>query len=115
VDALAQPDERTYAIFCHLSLLAAQIIPIVPALVLWLIKRNDSPFIDDHGREALNFQISITIYMIGAGILVIPTLGLSILLVIGVSIFALVVMIIASIAASRGEYYRYPMCMRFVK
>jgi uncharacterized protein len=115
VDAAAEPGERTYATFIHLSLLLWHVlIPIVPALILWLIKRSESPFLDDHGREAVNFQISLLLY----GLLCIPigiiTCGVGFVLVLAVYVLAVVGMILAAMAAHRGQYYRYPMTLRLV-
>src|SRR5438874_10498659 len=73
VDERAQEWERLYALFNHLSLLTFHVmLPVVPALVMWLIKRDRSPFVDDHGREAVNFQISLVLY----ALVVIPVTGL---------------------------------------
>lgn len=113
-DPHAQEWERTYAMFEHLSLVAAHIIPIVPALVLWLIKRDQSPFVDDHGKESLNFQISLILYII-VGIALTPACGVGAGLIGGAYVLGIVGMILAAIAAHKGRYYRYPMCLRFVK
>jgi uncharacterized protein len=117
VDIHAQEWERTYATFTHLSLLTFHVLlPVVPAVVMWLIKRDRSPFVDDHGREAVNFQISLVLY----ALLIIPiigvlTCGLGWLLYIPLYALGVIGMILAAIAASRGEYYRYPACIRLVK
>lgn len=117
-DALHDPHaadwERTYAMFEHLSLLAFHLVlPVVPALVLWLIKREKSPFIDDHGKEAMNFQISLVIYGLVAGILV--SCGVGLVLLPLVYVLGIVGMILASIAANQGRYYRYPATIRLIK
>jgi uncharacterized protein len=115
VDPHATEGERVYSMFMHLSLIAAHVvIPIVPALVMWLVRRDKSPFIDDHGREALNFQFSLLLYAIGAFILGIITCGVGMVLWIPVYVLGIVGMILASIAAHRGEFYRYPMTIRFL-
>jgi uncharacterized protein len=110
-------DERLWATLCHLSALVGVAVPlignVVAPLVIWLIKREDSPLVDDQGKEALNFQISMTLYMIGAGVLAIFLIGIPILLVLAVVDFVLI--IIASIRANYGERYRYPLTIRFVK
>jgi uncharacterized protein len=117
VDPLAQEWERTYAMFVHLALLAVHFIPVpvVPSLVMWLIKRDRSPFIDDHGREAVNFQISLVIYTVLTTIAALVTCGVGAVLYVPVYILGLVGMILASIAANKGEYYRYPACIRFLQ
>lgn len=107
--------ERTYATFLHLSLLTVHaLMPVVPALAMWLIKRERSAFIDDHGREAVNFQISIVIYfLVAAGIGAITCSWW--ILVPLVYILGIVGMIRAAMDAHRGLYHRYPMCLRYVK
>jgi len=115
IDDAADSGERTYATFLHLSLLGHLIFPlaiIFAPLVLWLIKRKESPFIDDHGREAINFQISLLIYMLASGILVIC--GVGIVLIPLVYVLGLVGMVMAGIAANKGHYYRYPATLRFL-
>lgn len=114
VDAQAEPWELTYCTLIHLSLLVYMIIPIpvVPVLIMWLVKKDESPLVDDHGREALNFQISLVIYMILSGVLFLC--GIGFLLVIGVYVLGVIGMILAAIAANRGEYYRYPMTLRMI-
>lgn len=109
-------DDRTWALLGHLSILAwAMGIPIILIVVLWAIKRKESPFLGDHLTESLNFQISLFIY----SILLIPisviTCGLGGLVLIPILfLIALVGPIYACIAAHRAEYYRYPMCLRIV-
>ena len=111
-----EAQERTWAMGCHLIALAGFVIPfgnIIGPLVFWLIKKDESEFVNDQGKESLNFQISVTIYAIVAGILVLFIIG--ILLLIAVGIFALVMIIVAALKANSGEKYRYPLCLRFVQ
>jgi len=105
--------ERTYALFTHLSLLLAHMVPVIPALVMWLIKRDQSHFVDDHGREALNFQISIVIYVLACIPFTFIFIGIPALM--GVYGLAIVGMIMGTIAASKGRFFRYPMCLRLVR
>jgi uncharacterized Tic20 family protein len=113
----ASKDARTWATVCHLSALSAFVgIPlgnILGPLVVWLLKRNDHPFVDDQGKEALNFQISMTIYGIVAGILVILLVGIALLALVAVTDFILV--IVASMKANDGERYRYPFTIRLIQ
>ena len=113
----ANKDARTWATVCHLSALSAFVgIPlgnILGPLVVWLLKRNDHPFVDDQGKEALNFQISMTIYGIVAGVLVILLVGIALLALVAVADFILV--IIASMKANDGERYRYPFTIRLIQ
>ena len=81
---------------------------------MWLVKKDTSPFIDDHGREAVNFQLSLGIWnliLFAAGFL---TCGIAWILMLGVSILGVVGLIMAAMAANRGEYFRYPMTFRIV-
>ncbi len=114
-EANATDDDRLWATFIHLSGLAGFILPtasIIAPLILWLMKRKSSPFIDDHGREALNFQISIIIYAIIAGVLITVCIGIALLpLVLLLQIIASIVM---AVRANGGEYVRYPVTIRFL-
>lgn len=111
--------ERTHAQWIHLSV-AAPLIPglgtaagIILCLVLWLTKRNESHFIDDHGREAINFHISMLLY--GLALVPLIFLFIGIPVAIGLGILAGVSAIRGALAAGRGETFRYPICLRFVK
>jgi uncharacterized Tic20 family protein len=110
-------DERLWGMLCHLAALSAMLgVPfgnIIGPLVVWLIKRQEMPWVDAHGKESLNFQISLTIYSIGAFILAFVLIGFFIL--IAIMIFGLVMVIIASIKANDGEMYRYPLTIRIIK
>ena len=109
-------DQNTWGMLCHLSALLGFVIPlgnIFGPLVVWLVKKQEYPFVDDQGKEALNFQLSMTLYYIVAAILIIILIG--IILLIALAIFSLVVTIIAMIKANEGVAYRYPMCIRFIK
>lgn len=108
--------ERTWAMVAHLVALAGFIIPlgnIIGPLVVWLIKKDESPFVDDQGKESLNFQISITIYCLVAAILIVIVIG--IFLLIGLGILAVVLIIIAAVKANSGEKFRYPLALRLVR
>ena len=109
-------DERMWGMLCHLSTLSGYLIPfgnIIGPLVVWLIKKDEYAFVEDQGKEALNFQISVMIYSIVSGILVFLIIGLPLL--IAVLIFDLVMTIVAAVKANEGEYYRYPLTIRFIK
>jgi len=119
VPAPVQMDERqasTYAMFCHLSAMAVWVgIPfgnIIGPLVLWLIKKDDHPFIDEQGREALNFQINVTLAMIVSGLLCIILIGLPMLL--AVVVVGFIFTIVGAVRAASGEHYRYPVGIRFI-
>ncbi|MCU6712982.1 DUF4870 domain-containing protein [Paenibacillus sp. J5C_2022] len=109
-------EERTYGMLCHLLAFAGFIIPlgnIIGPLVIWLMKKDQSMFVDDQGKESLNFQISILIYAIVSGLLTLLVIG--ILLLIALGIFYIVMIIIASVKANEGVRYRYPLTIRFLK
>lgn len=103
------------AMWCHLTGLATYVIPlanIVIPLVLWTSKRQTMPFVDREGKESLNFEISVTIYYLASIILIWACVG--IFLVFALMIFHIVFVVLASIEASKGNSYRYPLCIRFV-
>ena len=111
-------DARMWAMFCHLAGLAGYVIPIIISgiiapLVIWQIKKEDDPFIDQNGKEAVNFQISIGIYELVSIPLCFICIGFATL--IAAAIFNVVFLIIAAIKANNGESYRYPLCIRFLK
>ena len=106
VEPPAPGQSHTWEVLCHVAAVAGYVIPfgnIIGPLVVWLLKRSEVPAVEAHGKEALNFQISVTIYAIVC------------ILLIGLGIAALVLVIIASIKASSGELYRYPLTIRFIK
>jgi uncharacterized protein len=107
-------EERTWGMLCHITALAGYFIPfgnILGPLVVWLVKIEESAFVDDQGKESLNFQLSATIYIIVAAVLSLVLIGIPIL--IGLLIFHLVVIIIATVRSSEGTHYRYPLTIRF--
>lgn len=110
-------DARMWAMFCHLAGLCGMILPvvgqIVAPLILWQIKKDNFPFVDDQGKEALNFQISVTIYAIVSALLSFLCIGFFLLAAVGV--FDFVFMIIAAIKSNEGRAYRYPLTIRLVK
>ena len=108
-------DERTWGMLCHLSAFAGYVVPfggIIGPLVVWLIKKDEMPFVDDQGKEALNFQISVAIYVIVSIVLLFLLIGF--ILLPAVIIFDIVMTIIAAIRANSGEAYRYPLSIRFI-
>jgi len=110
-------DVRTWNVLCHASALAGFFVPwaghILGPLIVWLAKRNDSPEIDENGKESLNFQISMLIYNVIAGVLCLVLIGFILLAIL--HILNLVLVIVASIQASEGKLYRYPMTIRLIK
>jgi uncharacterized Tic20 family protein len=109
-------DVRTWCVLCHASALLGLFLHflghLLGPLIVWLVKRGDSPEIDAHGKESLNFQLSMLIYDAIAGILCIVLIGIPILIILW--IMNTVFVIIASIRASEGQLYRYPFTIRFL-
>lgn len=126
IDPDLEPWEKRYAMWIHLGPLIAGgvmyatngiafFMPTVVALVLWLVRRHDSPFIDDHGREAVNFQISLIVLWIVALIVGVLMCGLGVIVTMPLwLVLALAGMIMGSVAATKGQYFRYPACLRFL-
>ncbi|HZG15642.1 MAG TPA: DUF4870 domain-containing protein [Candidatus Bathyarchaeia archaeon] len=113
---LPSKDERFWAMIAHLSAFSGFIIPfgnILGPLIIWLVKREELPFVNQQGKEALNFGISVTIYAAISYILVFIIVG--VVALIALFIFWLVVVIIAAIRTNEGKAYRYPLCLRLVK
>ena len=111
----ANKDENTLGIVCHLLGFAGMAFPfgnIIGPLVLWLIKRAESPYLDACGKEVLNFQISWSIYGLAAALLCFVFIGILILPILGVA--WLVFVILGSIKASEGKLYRYPLTIRLI-
>ncbi len=119
VESTGEPskDAKMWGMFCHLSALAMfTSIPfanVIAPLILWLIKKDDFKFVDNQGKEALNFQISIAIYALACIPLFFIIIGA--FLFMALAIFNLVMIIIASIEANKGTAYRYPLCIRLIK
>jgi uncharacterized protein len=115
-----QGRNSTLASVAHLSAFVALVgIPsFLGPLVVLLVTRDD-PFATDQAKEALNFNLSILLYAIGAGLLAVVTLGLGLLLVVPVAIVAavgwLVLVIVAAVRAGEGTPYRYPLTLRLVR
>jgi uncharacterized Tic20 family protein len=121
-------EERQWAMFAHLSALVGGLLTsgwagslgfFIGPLVIWLMKKDTMPFVDDQGKEALNFAITVSLLCVALLIMTFMTLGLGLLLtfpllmVIGIG--SLVFVIIAAIKANEGVKYRYPISLRLVK
>lgn len=141
---------RTWGMWTHLSSLvwiplafvglAFPILNIVAPLIVWLVKKNDHPFIDQQGKESLNFQISLTLYSF-VGVIALIVIGLIfgvslgtaqnsgqalialffgvgfvwLIILLGIiSLVQLILVVFAAIKASNGEFYRYPLTIRFL-
>ena len=133
--------ERHWAAMAHLSALllalltswAAGVAGLVGALAVWLLKRDASPFVAEHAREALNFNLSMLLYACAAGALAVLLVGMSVLTLgiglvltlpagvllalaaVAIALLWLVCSIIATVRAFNGEPYRYPLSLRLVR
>jgi uncharacterized Tic20 family protein len=130
VPATATPsaDERQWAMFAHLSSLLGGLLTsgwagsagfFIGPLVIWLMKRETMPFVDDQGKEALNFSITVSIACVALVIMTVMTLGIGALLTVpllmAIGITSLVFVIIAAVKSHEGVRYRYPVSLRLVK
>lgn len=109
-------DERMWGMLCHLSALGGFVIPfgnIIGPLIIYSLKKDEYAFVADQGKESLNFQISVMIYIFLSIILIFVAVGFFIILVI--PLLALILTVVASVRANDGEYYRYPFCIHFIK
>jgi len=102
-------DSRGWAAAAHLGTF---VVGFIAPLVIWLIKRDDDAFVEYHARESLNFQFSLMIYMLVSFLAILILVGILMVAVVG--IFAFVVIIVAGVKAAGGEFYRYPLTIRFI-
>ena len=109
-------DANMWAMFCHLSALIGFVIPfgnIIAPLVIWTMKKDEFEHVNDQGKEAINFQISVTVYIFVSILLIFVVIGIPLLIIIG--LFSLIMAVIAAINANDGKKYRYPFTIRFIK
>lgn len=111
--------ENTLAVILHLSGFLNGIFPIVVPLVIWLSKKDESSFLNEHGKSALNFQLTILVLGITAIVFTVFTLGLGIFIIgpvaVILGIIYTILIIIAAVNASEGKYYKYPFSIQFLK
>jgi uncharacterized Tic20 family protein len=112
-----EKDERIWATLCHLSALVGFVLPIfgniIGPLVFWILKKDQMPLVDINGKEALNFQISMSIYAMFAATLVIVLIGIPLLFMIAFADIVLIIM--ASVKTSEGTSFHYPLTIRLIK
>ena len=109
-------DQRTWGMLCHLLALVGWLIPfasILAPLIVWLVKKDEMPFVADQGKESLNFQLTVFVAAIVGMILTFILIG--IFLLIALAIYQIVMVVIASMKANEGVMYRYPYTIRFIK
>lgn len=109
--------ERNWAMGCHLAALCGYLLPVTLAqfiapLVIWLIKRDEGAFIDEQGKEVLNFQLSLLLYFVACIFLTLVVVGAFLIPLL--IIFGFVCPIVGAVKASEGKPFRYPMCIRFI-
>ena len=110
---LSPSDEKMWSMLVHLGgLLWLVGIPVVPALVGYLVLKNRGPFVRAHTATALNFQISMLIYAVVSAILIVVIVGIFLLAAVGVLV--IVFSIIAAVKANQGQPYTYPLTIKFV-
>ncbi|HET6398229.1 MAG TPA: DUF4870 domain-containing protein [Candidatus Thermoplasmatota archaeon] len=111
-----QVKENEMAMWLHLSALSGLVVPfgsILGPLIFWLVKKDQMPSLDRHGKEALNFQITVALAMVVSFVLVFILIGILMMLAVGIA--ALVFTILAGVRAGRGEAPGYPFSFRFLK
>jgi uncharacterized protein len=117
IKSTSSSEEKTWAMLANLAGFLGIAFPVIGSIlgpfIVWQLKGKDYPLVEDQGKEALNFQISMLIYFVISGVLVILLIGLILLPLL--VIFEFVVMLIAAYRANQGERYRYPLNIRFIK
>lgn len=121
-------DERQWAMFAHLSALVGGILTggwafsigcFLGPLIIWMVKKDSMRFVDDQGKEALNFNITVALIFLALLILSVVTLGIGLIIAVPVALVVgiawLVFTIIAAIKANEGVAYRYPLTLRLIK
>lgn len=109
-------EDKTLGTLCHLL---GIFTGFLGPLILWLVKKDSSPYIAHHGREALNFQLTLLLCFMGLGavtvVLMFVFVGVLLIpVLIVLRVLALVAEIMAAVAAQKGEWHRYPFCFRLV-
>ncbi|QDU69018.1 DUF4870 domain-containing protein [Engelhardtia mirabilis] len=114
-------EQRTLSCLAHLSTFAGGIVPfgnVIAPLVIWLVQRDESPFVAEHARQALNFQITMMVLGFVSLAVVVATLGLAVFVVapvlIVVTMLGLVFTVIAAVRGYEGREYRYPLSLAWV-
>lgn len=120
-------EQRQWAMFAHLSAIAGAVLTsgiggwgtFLGPLIIWLIKKDTMPFVEDQAKEALNYNITVAIVFFALWVLVFITLGIGFLIAIPawlvVGVAWLVFTIIAAVKSNEGVSYRYPFTLRLVK
>ena len=122
---IVKKEDRTWGMVCHfisfigfVSSIGTPIGNVVGPLIIWVLKKDTSLFVDAHGKESMNFQISMSIYLFIFGVLAfIPFIGWFIFAPLYglLLILNLILVLLAGIKANEGKSYKYPMTIRFIK
>jgi uncharacterized protein len=121
VGGVPSSEEKNWALAAHMSALVMLIsVPgVLGPLVVWLIQRDKMPFVNEHGKEALNFQLTQFLVILGCVIIGFVTCSVGFIITgpiaIADVIFALVMAVIAGLKAGNGERYQYPLTWRLIK
>ncbi|HOI55964.1 MAG TPA: DUF4870 domain-containing protein [Phycisphaerae bacterium] len=116
-----KPDDKTMDMLCHLL---GIFLGILGPLIVWLTKRDSSPYVNVHGREAINFHLSFIIYIVALGLIsavlaMIPFIGCVVILfpvLIGLMLLiAVVLLIVGAVKANQGKVFRYPVTIRMIR
>ncbi|MEI8644007.1 DUF4870 domain-containing protein [Pseudoalteromonas sp. Hal040] len=113
---VADKEQRTWAMFCHLSALAGLLFPfgsVIGPLIVWLVKKEEMPLVAEHGRKSLNFQLTMMIAYIVCFMLMFVVVGVILLLL--VALFSLIMVVVSAIKANDGKEVNYPMAIEFIK
>jgi uncharacterized protein len=113
---LLSESERNWAMLCHLSSFSGYFFPfggVIGPLICWLSKRDESSWVNENGKNSMNFQLSMLLYMVLNIPLCFIIVGFPILFIL--LTLKLICVIIASIKASKGEAFRYPLSIPFIQ
>lgn len=108
--------ERNWSMLCHLSSFAGFFFPfggIIGPLICWLTRKDESVWINENGKSSLNFQLSILLYMVLVFPLCFIIVGIP--LMVALVFLKIICVIIASVKASKGEEFRYPLAIPFIQ
>ena len=115
-DGLVQKQPRQWAMFMHFSILTNLIVPfggVIAPIVMWQMKKDEFADVDQHGKNIVNFLISMLIYSVVSAILMLVVIGVFLLIAIGIA--GVVLPIIAGIKANNGEVWKYPLTLQIIK
>jgi uncharacterized protein len=109
--------ERTLAMLCHLIALSGVIVPfgnVLGPLIVWMIGKSDSEFVNEHGKSSLNFQISFTLFFIASVVLILFIGPIAIVMLGGSVLYAVVMVIVNGVKAHNGDDGPYAVTITFL-